>query len=156
MKLRLLRYASAKEVDDLMHLAEEKLIELCQHEDLLDTYGVRLNILGKTALLPSFVQAAVAKAEGITRHNKRAILNICMPYTSSHEITSAVESTVQDALEAGPNFEINEDAIEARLMTSKVGSPPLDILIRTSGVKRLSDYMLWQVCTALLMSPSWN
>lgn len=39
--------------------------------DLLDTYGVRLNILGKTALLPSFVQAAVAKAEGITRHNTR-------------------------------------------------------------------------------------
>ena len=36
--------------------------------------------------------------------------------------------------------------IEAHLMTSLAGGPPLDILVRTSGVKRLSDYLLWQVC----------
>ena len=41
--------------------------------------------------------------------------------------------------------DITEQDIESKLMISKVGSPPLDILIRTSGVKRLSDYMLWQV-----------
>lgn len=40
---------------------------------------------------------------------------------------------------------ISEKDIDAHLMTSKGGSPPLDILIRTSGVKRLSDYLLWQV-----------
>jgi hypothetical protein len=40
---------------------------------------------------------------------------------------------------------VTEKEIEERLMTAKVNSPPLDILIRTSGVKRLSDYFLWQV-----------
>jgi ditrans,polycis-polyprenyl diphosphate synthase len=40
---------------------------------------------------------------------------------------------------------ITESDIEDRLLTSKVNSPPLDVLIRTSGVKRLSDYLLWQV-----------
>lgn len=98
-----------------------------------------------------------------------------MPYTSSHEITTAVQSAVRDALSSradltplvffasftslvalarqNPNnlmfvwtSDITEEDIESHLMTSKVGSPPLDILIRTSGVKRLSDYLLWQVC----------
>ena len=41
---------------------------------------------------------------------------------------------------------ITEDDLEANMMTSVVGSPPLDVLIRTSGVKRLSDFLLWQVC----------
>jgi ditrans,polycis-polyprenyl diphosphate synthase len=40
---------------------------------------------------------------------------------------------------------ITESDIEDRLLTAKVNSPPLDVLIRTSGVKRLSDYLLWQV-----------
>jgi len=131
-----------------MQLAEEKLLELCQQGQLLDTHGVRLNVLGKTELLPPSVQAAVRKAEDMTRHNDRAILNICMPYTSSHEITSAVQSVVRSAIASGAESypEITENDIEAHLMTSKVGSPPLDILIRTSGVKRLSDYLLWQCC----------
>jgi len=139
---------SAKEVDDLMQLAEEKLLELCRHGELLDTHGVRLNVLGKTELLPLSVRAAVRKAEDLTRHNDHAILNICMPYTSTDEITTAVQSAVQDALASGAESygEITEKHIEAHLMTSKVGSPPLDILIRTSGVKRLSDYLLWQCC----------
>lgn len=42
--------------------------------------------------------------------------------------------------------DITADEIEAHLMTSLAGSPPLDILVRSSGVRRLSDYMLWQVC----------
>jgi ditrans,polycis-polyprenyl diphosphate synthase len=69
-----------------------------------------------------------------------------MPYTSSHEITSAVQCVVRSALASGTESEITEKDIEAHLMTSKVGSPPLDILVRTSGVKRLSDYLLWQCC----------
>ena len=80
----------AREVDDLMQLAEEKLLELCQHgcvgfptsalldsisahfeRQLLDTHGVRLNVLGKRELLPLSVQVAVRKAEDLTRHNDR-------------------------------------------------------------------------------------
>lgn len=50
--------------------------------------------------------------------------------------------------------DITEQDIEASLLTSKVGSPPLDILVRTSGVKRLSDFMLWQVRSAPSFLPA--
>ena len=79
---------SEEEVATLMRLAEEKLLELCQHgcnllityfqfclsytcRDLLDEHGVRLNIVGKIELLPQSVQRAVRKAENMSRHNNR-------------------------------------------------------------------------------------
>ncbi|PPR01663.1 hypothetical protein CVT26_013104 [Gymnopilus dilepis] len=133
------------EVAALMGLAEEKLIEITQHGDLLDEYGVRLNIVGNKKLLPEAVQKVARQAEDMTRHNKRAILNLHMSYTSRDEIATAVSSCVREALRddlADPR--ITEKDIDSQLMTSLGGSPPLDILIRPSGVKRLSDYMLWQ------------
>ncbi|KAF8891375.1 Di-trans-poly-cis-decaprenylcistransferase [Infundibulicybe gibba] len=135
---------SPGEVDALMTLAEEKLIELCQHGDLLDKYGVRLNILGKTEMLPARVQRVVQAAVTQTRDNNRAIFNLCMPYAAQDEITTAVESCVRENLRQGAQTRITERDIDAQLMTSLVDSPPLDILIRTSGVKRLSDFLLWQ------------
>ncbi|THH00217.1 hypothetical protein EW026_g2284 [Hermanssonia centrifuga] len=138
---------SPEEVDALMTLAEEKLVEIAQHGELLDEYGVRLNVLGKTELLPSRVQAAIRKAEEMTRHNDRAILNLCMPYASRDEMTSAIQSTVREAIRSESNHvEITEKDLDAHMMTSMVGSPPVDILVRTSGVKRLSDYLVWQCC----------
>ncbi|KAF8967263.1 Decaprenyl diphosphate synthase-like protein [Flammula alnicola] len=136
---------SEQEVAALMSLAEEKLVELCEHGDLLDEYGVRLNVVGKTELLPESVQKAVQKAENMTRHNNRAILNLCMPYASRDEMALAVESCIQDSVtKKCDNSYILEDHIDSQLLTSLGGSPPLDVLVRTSGVKRLSDFMLWQ------------
>ncbi|KAH6887313.1 dehydrodolichyl diphosphate synthetase [Coprinopsis sp. MPI-PUGE-AT-0042] len=152
---------SAEEVDALMGMAEEKLVELCNHGDLLDQYGVRLNVIGRTNLLPESVRAAVKKAEDMTRNNTRAILNLCMPYTSRDEMVQSVEACVRHAAESDQwvlNYVchgsqvtkmasvISEKDIEDNLLTSLRNSPPLDVLIRTSGVKRLSDFLLWQCC----------
>jgi len=87
-----------------------------------------------------------------------------MPYTSRDEITTAVQSCIRIAnsrdseepyaihllyqhcmLRAFFYRYITEKDIDDQLLTSLGGSPPLDILVRTSGVKRLSDFMLWQV-----------
>lgn len=108
---------SKEEVDALMKLAGEKMEELCRHgwvvltlrrlryspdemdiSDLLEEYGVRLNVIGKTELLPESVQRAAQKAENMTKHNNRAILNLCMPYTARDEIATAVQSAVHEAL----------------------------------------------------------
>ncbi|KAF8967273.1 Decaprenyl diphosphate synthase-like protein [Flammula alnicola] len=134
-----------EEVEALMMLAEEKLVELCEHGDLLDEYGVRLNVVGKPQLLPDSVQKAVQKAENMTCHNNRAILNLCMPYASRDEMALAVESCVQDSVtkEREDSYILEED-VDSQLLTSLGSRPPLDILVRTSGVKRLSDFMLWQ------------
>jgi len=134
------------EVDGLMSLAEKGLLELCQHGGTLAEHGVRLNCIGKTQLFPPEVQAALAKAEELTKDNHRSVLNLCIGYSSRDEITMAVEEIVHDALLEGRTEPVTEKDIEEHLTTAKVNSPPLDILIRTSGVKRLSDYFLWQ-CT---------
>ncbi|KAJ6620305.1 Decaprenyl diphosphate synthase-like protein [Mycena sp. CBHHK59/15] len=133
-----------EEIEHLMDLAHDKLMEMSKHGQVLEEYGVRLNVLGKTALLPEYVQDAIRHVESVTRNNNRAILNICMSYSSQDEMTTAVESAVRLSLEKSEVPEITEDDIYAQLMTSLAGSPPLDILVRTSGVKRLSDFLLWQ------------
>ncbi|KAK0487504.1 Di-trans-poly-cis-decaprenylcistransferase [Armillaria novae-zelandiae] len=135
------------EVEALMALSQEKLLELCEHEDLLEEYGVRLNVLGKRELLPGSVQEVIRRAENMTRAHNRSILNVCMPYASTDEIATAVQSCVRNALAKDEvDLRISTQDIEDNLMTSKAGSPPLDIMIRTSGVKRLSDYLSWQCC----------
>ncbi|KAI8989641.1 Di-trans-poly-cis-decaprenylcistransferase [Trametes punicea] len=136
---------SPEEVNALMTLAEEKLLELCQKGEILDHHGIRLVIVGHRDMLPERVLAAAEKAENMTKHNNRAIFNLCMPYTSRDEITTAVRSVIQSRLEDDTdNTEITAEELDVHLMTSIAGSPPLDILVRSSGVKRLSDYMLWQ------------
>ncbi|KAJ3918360.1 putative undecaprenyl diphosphate synthase-domain-containing protein [Lentinula edodes] len=138
-----------EEVTALMQLAESKLMELCSHGDLLQEYGVKLNVIGRRSLFPESVQAAVRKAEELTEGNNCSILNVCMPYSSRDEITTAVEDCIREVLAPANDFmscEISEDTINSHLMSVKRGSPPLDILVRTSGVKRLSDFMLWQCC----------
>ncbi|KAI0307911.1 dehydrodolichyl diphosphate synthetase [Multifurca ochricompacta] len=133
-----------EEVDGLMRLAEKALLELCTHGGVLAEHGVRLNTVGKITLFPPEVQVALAKATELTKDNHRAVLNLCMPYSSRDEMTTAVEETIHDALLRGKNEPITEQDIEDHLLTAKVNSPPLDILIRTSGVNRLSDFLLWQ------------
>ncbi|KAF8548175.1 Di-trans-poly-cis-decaprenylcistransferase [Imleria badia] len=137
-----------EEVDTIMDLAEERLVEIAQRGELLDKHGVRLNVLGRRELLPQSVQAAVEKAEKMTRHNNAVILNICAPYASQDEITTAVESVIHEAIDAGDldGSTITEDSIDSHLSTSLAGSPPLDIFVRTSGVRRLSGFLTWQCC----------
>ncbi|EMD38029.1 hypothetical protein CERSUDRAFT_93552 [Gelatoporia subvermispora B] len=146
---------SPEEVEALMDLIEEKLLEICQHGDLLEQYGVRLNIVGNTALFPERVRVAARKAEDISRHNDKSILNLCMPYASSDEMATAVQSAVNKGLAAEDDITVED--IDSQLMTTLGRSPPLDLLIRTSGVKRLSDFLLWQCCenTQLQFSPTY-
>lgn len=88
---------------------------------MLDEYGVRLNVLGKIEMLPEKVQKSVHIAQEMTKNNNkyatsyprhfflvlvvtfslRSILNLCMPYTSRDEITTAVQSAVQEKVAGG-------------------------------------------------------
>lgn len=138
---------SEEEVGALMELAETKLVEIAQHGDILDKHGVRLNVLGKIEMLPKNVQESVRIAQEMTKNNNKAVLNLCMPYTSRDEITTAVQAAVQEKISSGLELSenlITEDDIEKHMMTTVGGSPPLDILVRSSGVRWLSDFLMWQ------------
>ncbi|KAF1950974.1 dehydrodolichyl diphosphate synthase [Byssothecium circinans] len=220
---------SKHEVDALMEMAKVKLVQLSEHGALLDRYGASIRILGQRGLVKPDVREAIDKAVAMTAHNKKAVLNVCFPYTSRDEITTAVKSTIRqfstpidapptpskrafseshitqhirkqmlgensdgppethesqsrspeppvedtvskedaahtedsdssrtstainssekaEAFQTGPSYldpeSISVETLNDHMLTA--GTPPLDLLIRTSGVERLSDFMLWQ------------
>lgn len=224
-----------------MDMAKVKLSQLAQHGDLLDRYGASVRVLGQRRLVKEDVLEAIDRAVSMTAHNSRAVLNVCFPYTSHDEITTAIRNTVvaySTALPSPQYRPFSEDrithTIQARhlsaqasrirarspasgaasdaedssscnltstsssttlhppespperltptmedgkgqlninphqfslltqeesgiypdpeAITEKIlddhmftaGLPPLELLVRTSGVERLSDFMLWQ------------
>ncbi|KAF3481391.1 dehydrodolichyl diphosphate synthase [Arthroderma uncinatum] len=236
---------SKYEVDALMEMAKLKLEQLSQHGEFLERYGASVRVLGRRDQIRPDVLEAVDRTVELTSRNGDAILNICFPYTSRDEITSAIRNTVIDystpldrsqlpptanpprrpfsekrivenirehtpsadpreALPSGENtngtgtpnttndtaydstsslssattlhHQVSPESIGKHSTTSPelytsyppnsdqllfhspetistqtiddhmltAGCPPLDILIRTSGVERLSDFMLWQ------------
>ena len=87
---------SKYEVDALMDMAKIKLTQLSQHGDLLDRYGASIRILGQRELVKPDVLAAIDRAVELTSRNGDAVLNVCFPYTSRDEITTAIRTTVED------------------------------------------------------------
>jgi ditrans,polycis-polyprenyl diphosphate synthase len=139
-----------------MDLAKSHLTQLAAHgyplrqdmmltiRDLLDHYKASVHVIGQTELLKPDVLSHFLQVQDMTRDNNRAILNVCCPYTSREEITHSLRE-ICSAVESGrlEVDDIDEATIEKELYTN--GCPRPDLLIRTSGVKRLSDFLLWQV-----------
>ncbi|KNG85699.1 prenyltransferase [Aspergillus nomiae NRRL 13137] len=84
------------EVDALMEMARVKLSQMAQHGEILDRYGAKVRVLGRLDLLRPDVLKAVNRAMEMTSANGDRVLNICFPYTSRDEITSAIRDTVAD------------------------------------------------------------
>jgi ditrans,polycis-polyprenyl diphosphate synthase len=87
---------SKYEVDALMDMAKIKLTQLSQHGDLMDQYGASIRILGQRELVKPDVLEAIDKAVEMTSRNGNAVLNVCFPYTSRDEMTTAVRRTVDE------------------------------------------------------------
>lgn len=142
------------EVDWLMDLAKAKLKQMSQHGELCDQYGIRICILGNFSFLESGVREVLLEIMESTKHNSRAVLNVCFPYTSRDEMTNAIKRTAASlsastASTASTSIvDIVDEALLDLLMYTS-DSPPLDLLIRTSGTYRLSDFLLWQCVPSL-------
>ncbi|OAA43758.1 undecaprenyl diphosphate synthase family protein [Metarhizium rileyi] len=207
------------EVEGLMQMAKVKLEQLTMYGDILDRYGACVRVLGQREMIREDVLKVVDKAVARTKHNNKTVLNICFPYTSRAEITTAIRHTVQDFLNPPPpkNTPFSPLRIRQKILSTQLGGqeplptipddeftaeeanlidddddagdsssttlppdspspslrtrsssatnlpnpetittdtlndhmytaadPPLDLFIRTSGVHRLSDFMLWQ------------
>jgi undecaprenyl diphosphate synthase len=138
------------EIQALMSLLEEYI---AREADELATQGVRVRVLGDLARLTPPAAAAAAQLIERTAHNNRLLLNLFISYGSRAEIVRAAQRLAED-VRAGrlAASEIDEDALAERLYTAGVPDP--DLLIRTSGEQRISNFMLWQVAYAeLYMSP---
>lgn len=105
----------------------------------LEKRGVRLMVLGEAAELPFAARKALAHAASRTSANSRMLLNLALNYSGRNEITRACRLLLESG--ATPS-EVTEEALAAHLYTA--GQPDPDLVIRTSGELRLSNFLLFQ------------
>ncbi|HJO60382.1 MAG: polyprenyl diphosphate synthase [SAR202 cluster bacterium] len=124
------------EVDNLMRLTVSSIAEQLL---FLHSEGIKITHLGEKYSLPSEVVEAIKKCEKMTFHNDKLILNLAFNYGGRSEIVKAVKKLVEDKVSPP---EISESQIETRLYTK--GIPDPDMVIRTAGEMRLSNFLIWQ------------
>jgi len=134
----------AEEIDALMLLCEEYLAS--QRRELLD-HGIRFRTIGRIEDLPESVRTALAETTDATAGGTRMTLVLALNYGSRQEITDAVRSIAGRVRtgELDPES-IDEATVAAHLDTA--GLPDPDLLIRTAGEMRVSNYLLWQISYA--------
>lgn len=117
-----------------------------QYTDELIEEGVRVQVIGRLHEAPADVQRSIRTAEDRTRHGTRLSLNICFNYSGRAEIVDAARALLAAA--ADPNA-IDEAHFGEHLYTA--GQPDVDLLIRTGGDQRTSNFLLWQAAYAELI-----
>jgi undecaprenyl diphosphate synthase len=132
----------SEEVETLFALMEAAIRR--ETPDLV-RQGVRVRILGRLEELPDTTRESISEAIAATAHGKRLTLNIAFNYSGRSEIVDAVRRALADGL--APSA-IDEEQIRARLYTAEL--PELDLLIRTGGEQRISNFLIWQAAYAEL------
>lgn len=136
----------ADEVSDLMGL-----VRAFVGSDLrrLEAAGVRIRILGRRKGLPSDIAAIVDRAEAQTAHNTGFLLQVAFNYGGRADLVDAAQRLVDQARAGRFAGEVTEDDLGAGLSTA--GAPPVDLIVRTSGEQRLSNFLLWEAAYAELV-----
>ena len=131
----------AEEVSFLMKL----LVEYLRREiDELHRQGVVIQTIGELSDFPEHVRREILQAKMKTRDNHGLVMNIALNYGSRNELNRAIRSMIQASREAFfQDSQISEEWIASYLDTA--GMPDPDLLIRTSGEKRISNFLLWQI-----------
>ena len=117
-----------------------------QYTDELVSEGVRVQVIGRLHEAPSDVQRSIRAAEERTRQGERLTLNICFNYSGRAEIVDATRALVAADVDPGA---IDEAHFAEHLYTA--GQPDVDLLIRTGGDRRTSNFLLWQAAYAELV-----
>jgi undecaprenyl diphosphate synthase len=118
-------------------------IYLRREIDQLDRNGVRVRFIGDRTKLDGDIVATIVRAEARTQGNVRLDLVIALSYGGRDEIVEAARRLAADVAEGRMKAEeIDEAVVESALYTS--GIPDPDVIVRTSGEKRISNFLLWQ------------
>ncbi|KAJ4972559.1 hypothetical protein NE237_005733 [Protea cynaroides] len=152
------------EVQSIMDLMLEKIDELLREESIVNNHGIRINFFGDLKLLSKPVRMAAEKAMAETAKNTNVVLSVCVAYTSTNEIVHAVQESCKEKLARAQvisdvnaeirnsfggytkpleeEYSITLEDLERHIYSAEIPDP--DILIRTSGETRLSNFLLWQ------------
>jgi undecaprenyl diphosphate synthase len=125
-----------EEVKGLMYILEDVIDrELAE----LNKEGVQLRHIGRLERLAPTLQEKVLEAIEITKHNDRLVLNVAFNYGGRDEIVNAIQHIMKDGI---PVEEVTDELVSRYLYT--VGVPDPDLIIRTSGELRVSNFLIWQ------------
>jgi undecaprenyl diphosphate synthase len=137
----------AEEVAGLMDLLREYIVK--ERDEILSN-GIRLNAIGELEKLPKYVREPLEELREASKDNKAMTLTLALSYGGREEIV-AMAKKVADMVQRGhlePNG-VSEALVDACMWTQNL--PPVDLVIRTSGEHRLSNFLLWQTAYAELM-----
>ena len=128
-----------KEINMLMDLFMSTMLEN-EHHFLKN--DVKINVIGNILDLPKKCQKAINKMLNVTKNNKKLTLTLALSYSARSEILNAVNSIVSKSESLKTQY-ITEGVFEKHLQTFNLPDP--ELLIRTSGEKRVSNFLLWQI-----------
>ncbi len=131
-----------EEVDALMELLVNTIL---REVPSLNEQGIRLRFIGDRASLPASCVAAMVEAENLTHQNNTLQLILALSYSARWEITQAVKKMLDDNVKSD---EVSDELFSNYLDTKDIPDP--ELLIRTSGELRISNFLLWQIAYAEL------
>ena len=130
-----------KEVDFLINLFEKVLKKEINE---IHQESIKIKFIGDLSPFPETLKSVLNSSEALTRNNKNFILNVCVNYGGRQELVKVAQEIAKKSFsrEIKP-CEVNEELIKSELLTQGVQDP--ELLIRTSGEKRISNFLLWQL-----------
>ncbi|OUU79234.1 MAG: di-trans,poly-cis-decaprenylcistransferase [Gammaproteobacteria bacterium TMED78] len=137
----------SRPMDEINWIMELFLSTLKSEIDELHKQGVRLRFIGDMSSLNEQIKMSISNAEKLTVNNNNMNLVLAISYGGRQDILSASKKIIKKSKSDDTFFpEISEDIFESELMTTLL--PNVDLLIRTGGEKRVSNFLLWQIAYA--------
>jgi len=133
-----------RELEELFKLFKEKLEEQL-NGDLLHKNRIRIKVIGKKELLPGDLRDLLERLEEATKSYDNLFVNLAIAYGGRAEITDAARRLAEDVVSGKIRIsDINEETISRYLYTADLPIQEPDMIIRTSGEERISNFLLWQ------------
>lgn len=134
----------ARPSDEVAFLMELFIAVINLEVEHFNEHGISLRFIGDRSQLSDTLRQQMETAEAVTRNHQNMILNIALNYTGRWDIVQATKALIEDALSGKlSSADVNETLFDDYLSTRAL--PPPDLMIRTSGELRISDFYLWQI-----------
>ncbi|MGX5173395.1 polyprenyl diphosphate synthase [Aliikangiella sp. IMCC44653] len=131
--------------EEVSYLMELFIMALNREVKTLNKHDVKLKFIGDTSAFNEKLQQSIKQAEKLTENNQSVRLNVAANYGGRWDIVNSVNRIIESS---STPIKISEEMLEQQLATADL--PPLDLLIRTGGETRISNFLIWQAAYAEL------
>lgn len=140
-----------EEVDKLMEILKDELNKALNDEKLLNN-GVKIKFIGDLSRFPDDIQKLAKDLEEKTRNNSSLIVNVALGYGGKWDIVNATKKIIHQVIRGALSIDkITPEVFQKYLSTSHLPSQDVDLILRTGGEMRLSNFLLWQAAYSELV-----